>query len=36
LVHGEPAAAGQLRENMVKDLGWNVQVAAYKQKVPIV
>ena len=36
LVHGEPAAADQLRDTMVKDLGWNVQVAAYKQKVPIV
>jgi len=36
LVHGEPAAASQLRDTMVKDLGWNVQVAAYKQKVPIV
>lgn len=36
LVHGEPAAASELRETMVKDLSWNVQVAAYKQKVPIV
>jgi metallo-beta-lactamase family protein len=35
LVHGEPAAASQLRDTMVKDLGWNVQVAAYKQKVTI-
>jgi metallo-beta-lactamase family protein len=36
LVHGEPAAASQLRDTMIKDLGWNVQVAAYKQRVPIV
>jgi metallo-beta-lactamase family protein len=36
LVHGEPAAATALRESMVKDLAWNVQVAGYKQKVPIV
>ena len=36
LVHGEPDASAQLRNAMVKDLGWNVQVAAYKQKVPIV
>jgi metallo-beta-lactamase family protein len=35
LVHGEPEAASQLRDTMVKDLGWNVQVAAYKQKVTI-
>jgi len=36
LVHGEPAAAAELRETMEKDLAWKVQVAAYKQKVPIV
>jgi metallo-beta-lactamase family protein len=36
LVHGEPAAAAQLRAAMIKDLGWNVQIATYKQKVPIV
>ena len=35
LVHGEPDAAAQLRATMEKDLGWKVQVAAYKQKVPI-
>ena len=35
LVHGEPAAASALRAAMEKDLAWNVQVAAYKQKVPI-
>jgi metallo-beta-lactamase family protein len=35
LVHGEPAAASQLRDTMIKDLHWNVQVAAYKEKVQI-
>jgi metallo-beta-lactamase family protein len=35
LVHGEPAASAELRAAMEKDLVWNVQVAAYKQKVPI-
>jgi metallo-beta-lactamase family protein len=35
LVHGEPAASAALREIMTHDLGWNVQVAAYKQKVQI-
>src|SRR5208283_2185156 len=34
LVHGEPAAASDLRAAMEKNLTWNVQVAAYKQKVP--
>ena len=32
LVHGEPDAASQLRNAMTEALGWNVQVAAYKQK----
>jgi metallo-beta-lactamase family protein len=36
LVHGEPAAASQLRDAMIKDLGWQVHVAAYREKVPIV
>lgn len=36
LVHGEPAASSQLRDAMIKDLHWNVQVAAYKQKVQVV
>ena len=36
LVHGEPAAASQLRETMAKELGWNVQVAQWLQKVEIV
>ena len=35
LVHGEPAASSQLREAISKSLSWNVQVASYKQKVPI-
>ena len=35
LVHGEPDAASQLRDTMIKDLRWNVQVAAYKQKVQV-
>ncbi len=35
LVHGEPDAASQLRDTMIKDLRWNVQVAAYKQKVTV-
>ena len=35
LVHGEPAAAAQLREAMAKDLGWNVQVAQWLEKVEV-
>lgn len=35
LVHGEPDASGQLRELMKKDLGWDVQVAQYLQKVDL-
>ena len=35
LVHGEPSASSQLRDTMTRDLGWNVQVAAYRQKVPL-
>jgi metallo-beta-lactamase family protein len=35
LVHGEPAAATQLRDAMVKDLHWNVQIAQWMQKVQI-
>jgi metallo-beta-lactamase family protein len=35
LVHGEPAAASQLRDVMTKDLGWNVQIAQWMQKVQI-
>ena len=35
LVHGEPAAASQLRDTMVKELRWNVQVASYRKKVAV-
>jgi metallo-beta-lactamase family protein len=35
LVHGEPDASGQLRDVMKKDLGWNVQVAQYLEKVEV-
>jgi metallo-beta-lactamase family protein len=35
LVHGEPAAASQLRDTMTKELGWNVQIAQWMQKVQI-
>lgn len=35
LVHGDPAASLQLRETMTKELGWNVQVAQWMQKVEV-
>ena len=35
LVHGEPAAASQLRDEMTKNLGWNVQVAQWMEKVEV-
>jgi metallo-beta-lactamase family protein len=35
LVHGEPPAASQLRDTMQKELGWNVQVAKYMEKVEV-
>jgi metallo-beta-lactamase family protein len=35
LVHGEPDAAGQLRDLMKKELGWNVQIAQYLEKVEL-
>ncbi len=35
LVHGEPDASGQLRDLMKKDLGWNVQIAQYLEKVAV-
>jgi metallo-beta-lactamase family protein len=35
LVHGESAAASQLRDTMSKELGWNVQVAQWMQKVEV-
>ncbi len=35
LVHGEPDAATQLRDLMRKELGWNVQVAQWIEKVEV-
>jgi len=35
LVHGDPAASAQLRDTMSKELGWNVQVAQWMEKVEI-
>jgi metallo-beta-lactamase family protein len=35
LVHGEADASGQLRDLMNKELGWNVQVARYLEKVDV-
>ncbi len=35
LVHGEPAASSQLRDTMIRELGWNVQVAEWMEKVEI-
>ncbi len=35
LVHGEPAASSQLRDIMTKELGWNVQIAQWMQKIQI-
>ena len=35
LVHGESAASSQLRQIMGKELGWNVQVAQWMQKVEV-
>ena len=35
LVHGEPSASSQLRDTMTKELGWNVQIAQWMQKVEI-
>ena len=36
LVHGEPSASSQLREAMSRELGWNVQVAQWMQKVNVI
>jgi metallo-beta-lactamase family protein len=36
LVHGEPAASSQLRDTMTEELGWNVQVAQWMQKVQVI
>jgi metallo-beta-lactamase family protein len=35
LVHGEPNASSQLRDLMNKELGWNVEIAGYQQKVEL-
>jgi len=35
LVHGEPEASGQLRDLMNKELGWNVEVAHYLEKIEV-
>jgi metallo-beta-lactamase family protein len=35
LVHGEPSASSQLRDVIAKDLGWNVQVAEWMEKVTV-
>ncbi len=35
LVHGEPSASSQLRDLMRKELGWNVQVAEYMDRVEV-
>jgi metallo-beta-lactamase family protein len=35
LVHGEPDAASQLRDLMKSQLGWNVQIAEWKEKVEV-
>jgi metallo-beta-lactamase family protein len=35
LVHGEPEASSLLRDAMAKELGWNVKVAEWMQKVDV-
>lgn len=35
LVHGEPSASSQLRDAITKELGWNVQIAQWMQRVEI-
>ncbi len=35
LVHGEPAAASQLRDRVQKELGWEVKVAEYMERVEV-
>jgi metallo-beta-lactamase family protein len=35
LVHGEPVASSKLRDLMKKELGWNIQVAQYLERVNI-
>jgi hypothetical protein len=34
-VHGEAAAASQLRDTMAKELGWKVDVAEWMEKVRV-
>ena len=36
LVHGEPEASQQLRDRMEKELGWNVYVAQYQEKIQLI
>ncbi len=35
LVHGEPEASAQLRDVIAKDLGWNVRIAQWMEKVEV-
>ncbi|HEV2696583.1 MAG TPA: MBL fold metallo-hydrolase [Terriglobales bacterium] len=35
LVHGEPEASSLLRDAMTKELGWNVQIAQWMEKVEV-
>jgi metallo-beta-lactamase family protein len=35
LVHAEPAASAQFRDTMTKELGWNVKIAEWLEKVPL-
>jgi len=35
LVHGEPVASQQLREKMIKELGWTVEIASYLEKIEL-
>ncbi len=35
LVHGEPDASSQLRGLMQSELGWNVQIAQYREKIQL-
>jgi len=34
-VHGEPAASTQLRDTIKKELGWDVEVVQWMQRVDI-
>jgi metallo-beta-lactamase family protein len=36
LVHGEPHASSQLQQAIAGELGWNVDIAHWLEKVPIV